>query len=275
MYCEIDLHADMCSFGPDSYIVQDTGQTISDTGFLENLGTVNNVRIITAAVAYDCPDTSQTYILFFHQALYFPKLANNAIVNDTPIIHLPYDQRTPESHSIITGPLHPSMHIPLSLHGTTSYFQVRKPTFHEINNEYDCIHVLLMSDSEWDPYDPSYQKAEESMRASIGQPPVEREHTIGAVNAEQDEDFDLSDLPKLARRFSKRSPKSPPIVTWKQNNSHDVDIAGTDKAFTRFEELNIQSTRVLCHHQSHNVPYHSKLNQAVGHRQSTLQQGYH
>ena len=95
MYCELDSHADTCSFGPDAYLVQDTGQTISVTGFLENLGTVNNVRIVTAAVAYDCPDTSQTYILFFqHQALYFPKLdkhlicpaqlrSNNVIVNDT------------------------------------------------------------------------------------------------------------------------------------------------------------------------------------------------
>ena len=214
MHCELDSHADTCSFGPNAYLVQDTGQTISVTGFLENLGTVRNVRIVTAAVAYDCPDTSHTYILFFHQALYFPKLdkhlicpaqlrANNVIVNDTPIIHLPYDQRTPESHSIITSPPHPNMHIPLSLHGTTSYFRVRKPTFHEINNEFDCIHVHLTSDREWDPYDPSYQEAEESMRASIGQPPVERERTIGSVNIERDE------------------------------------------AFTKIEELDIESTRVL------------------------------
>ena len=52
----------------------DTGNTISVTGFIDTLGTVKKVPIVTAAVAYDDPDTYTTYILFFHQALYFEKL---------------------------------------------------------------------------------------------------------------------------------------------------------------------------------------------------------
>ena len=71
---ELDSHADTCSFGSQAYIVEDTGQTISVSGFLSSLGTVKHVPIVTAAIAYDDPITYQTFILFFHQSLYFKKM---------------------------------------------------------------------------------------------------------------------------------------------------------------------------------------------------------
>jgi hypothetical protein len=163
-YCELDSHADTCSFGPDAYILRDTDQTISVTGFLESLGTVKDVPIVTAVVAYDDPITLQTTLLHFHQSLYFADLpkhlicpaqlrANQIIVNDVPLLHLPYNERTPQAHSIISTPPHPHLHIPLLLHGTTSYFKVRKPTFHEIHSEHNCTHIHLTSELPWDPYD--------------------------------------------------------------------------------------------------------------------------
>jgi hypothetical protein len=71
---ELDSHADTCSFGKSAYIVQETGETISVAGCIDTLGTVKEEPIVTAAVAYDDPATYQTYILFFHQALYFERL---------------------------------------------------------------------------------------------------------------------------------------------------------------------------------------------------------
>jgi hypothetical protein len=41
-FCELDSHADTCSFGPGAYIVRDTNQTISVAGFLETLGTAKD-----------------------------------------------------------------------------------------------------------------------------------------------------------------------------------------------------------------------------------------
>jgi hypothetical protein len=61
-YCELDYHADTCCFGPGAYIIHDTHQTISVNGFIESLGTLTNVPIVTAAVAYDCPSTLHTSI---------------------------------------------------------------------------------------------------------------------------------------------------------------------------------------------------------------------
>lgn len=112
---ELDSHADTCSFGRDAYVVHDTGQTISVTGFIDSLGSVKKVPIVTAAVAYDDPESFTTYILFFHQSLYFEKLdrhllcpaqmrSNQVTINDVPLIHIPFDRRTSEDHSVITNP---------------------------------------------------------------------------------------------------------------------------------------------------------------------------
>jgi hypothetical protein len=183
---ELDSHADTCSFGKkNAYIVQDTGQTISVTGFISSLGTVKRVPIVTVAIAYDDPATYQTYILFFHQSLYFEKLdkhllcpaqmrANQIIVNEVPLLHLPVDQRTPTAHSIITQPPHMDLHIPLFLSGTTSYFETRLPTANEVASDDNCIHVHMTSGHTWDPYDESIGHSEASIRASLDQMPRER-----------------------------------------------------------------------------------------------------
>jgi hypothetical protein len=155
-FCELDSHADTCCFGPGAHIIHDTNKTISVSGFHEALGTVNNVPIVTTAVAYDCLITDQTFVLFFHHSLFFDSMdkhlicpaqlrSNGVAVNDVALLHLPYNERSPEAHSILTMPPHPPMHIPLSLRGPTSYFVVRKPTFHEINSEYECTHVHMTS----------------------------------------------------------------------------------------------------------------------------------
>jgi hypothetical protein len=182
---ELDSHADTCSFGNGAYIVADTGQTISVSGFIDTLGKVKRVPIVTAAVAYDDPNTYQTYVLFFHQVLYMDKLehhllcpaqlrANQITVNDVPLLHTPAEHRTPAAHSIITRAPHESLHIPLQLQGTTSYFNVRKPTFKEVQSSRDSIHVHMTSDQEWDPYDKTIHHAEQFLRASLAKLPHER-----------------------------------------------------------------------------------------------------
>jgi hypothetical protein len=81
---ELDSHADTCSFGRNAYIVHETGETITVSGFIDELGTVKKVPIVTAAVAYDDPATYQTYVLFYHQSLYF-----NQGAGQTPPVPLP------------------------------------------------------------------------------------------------------------------------------------------------------------------------------------------
>jgi len=78
----MDSNADTCVFGDNSILIYDTCQTTSVEPFDASLGTIKEVKIGTAAVAYDDPGTYQTYILFFHQALYIPKLKRNLICPD-------------------------------------------------------------------------------------------------------------------------------------------------------------------------------------------------
>ena len=65
-------------------------------GFDSTLGTKSGAAIATIAIAYDCPITLQTYILFFHEALYIPTMrthlgnpfqmrAHGVLVEDTPL----------------------------------------------------------------------------------------------------------------------------------------------------------------------------------------------
>ena len=190
---ELDSHADTCSFGKGAYLVADTGQTITVSGFIDSLGTVEQVPIVTAAVAYDDPNSYQTFVLFFHQALYFKQMkkhlicpaqlrTNQITVNEVPLLHLPVEDRSQASHSIITNPPHPELHIPLFLQGTTSYFKVRKPTFEEVQSERDCIHVHMTSDQVWEPYDTAVGQAEESIRATLDQMPHERGRVISSLS---------------------------------------------------------------------------------------------
>ena len=202
---ELDSHADTCSFGKGAYVVADTGQTISVSGFIDTLGKVNQVPIVTAAIAYDDPITYQTYILFFHQALYLEKMdkhllcpaqmrANQVTVNEVPLLYLPVEDRSLYSHSILTNPPHPELHIPMLLQGTTSYFPVRKPTFEEVQTDRDCIHVHMTSDQAWDPYDKSVDQAEVSIRATLDQTPRERGRFVSSLITLSEEQLEVQSL---------------------------------------------------------------------------------
>ena len=59
---ELDSHADTTALGKGCVMLQDTGRTVTVEGFDDTIGSLNDVPIVTAAVAYDCPATYKTYI---------------------------------------------------------------------------------------------------------------------------------------------------------------------------------------------------------------------
>ena len=92
---DIDSHADTCAFGDGALIVHMTDQRGNVLPYTEELGPKEDVPIVTASVAYDCPTMYQTYILFYHQSLHIPGMErhlmapaqvreNDVGVNDTP-----------------------------------------------------------------------------------------------------------------------------------------------------------------------------------------------
>ena len=175
---ELDSHADTCAFGKNCWLVNDTGQLVTVEGFNQQSMALDGVSIADVAVAYDCPTTFKTFILFFHQALYIPSMEvhlastfqmreNGVTVNAIPLLHIDPDKRTPEDHSILTKD--PLMQIPLSLKGTMSGFNIRIPTQEEIQDteQINCTHVNMTVDSEWDPHSKDYKKLEASLRDYI------------------------------------------------------------------------------------------------------------
>lgn len=195
---ELDSHADTCCIGNQSFIVQETGQTISVSPFVSSLGAVDDVPIVTAALAYDDPYQYHTCILFFHQALYFKDMQrhligidqlrhNQIIVNDTPLIRLQPEERNELSHSIIH---HESgLHIPLELDGTTSYFVTRKPTLLEIQDPDSTTHVHMASEG-WDPFDPSNKENEAALRSNIMNERIYSSRQMMAVQTSASVDVD-------------------------------------------------------------------------------------
>ena len=168
---DLDSHANMVVVGKQATIIQHSGRTVEVNAFADVCKKVENVPIVDAAVAYDCPYTMKTYILIMRNALYIPTMKHNLIppfimreaglvVNDVPRIHCG-EGVTRESHSIIVE--EPSLRIPLRLDGIFSQFATRGLTKEE-QLECDCYeHIMLTPDSkQWDPYDESYADNEES-----------------------------------------------------------------------------------------------------------------
>ena len=176
---ELDSHADGAVFGMHCSVINDTGTRVSVDGFDPVHMQVNGIPIVTVAVAYDCPTTGHTFILFFHQALHVPTMTKHLIspfqlrnygikINETPLMHLNPDQRTPEMHSILVDD--PLLHIPLTFEGgMMSGFTSRMPTDEEIQ-DYDqnfTTHIVMTSPTDWQPWSKEWERIESSLRAQL------------------------------------------------------------------------------------------------------------
>jgi hypothetical protein len=148
-------------------------------GFVATIGSVKKVPICTMAVAYNCPFTFNTYILFFPQPLYIKGMATNLIspfqlrsfgitVNDVPLQHLELDERSTTQHNIQVGDLH----IPLELKGVMLGFVSRKPTTLEVTNKSSAngVHVWMTLEAFWNPHSSNPNCIESTLRDSLPAP---------------------------------------------------------------------------------------------------------
>ena len=163
---ELDSHADTCAFGNHCLVLNDTGAQVSVDGFTAAVGTVTKVQVVTAAIAYDDPNTLQTHILIFHQALYIPTMDRHllatfqlrdhgVIVNETPLLHTDSGQWHVSTHTLH----HPDCDVvlPLTLEGTMSGLDVRQLTWEEIDNiDGNVVHLHMTSSATWDPHSPHF-----------------------------------------------------------------------------------------------------------------------
>ena len=76
---ELDSHANMVVVGKHCVIFDDTGKTCTVNAFSESTGKLENVPIVDALVAYDCPFKGKTFLLLMRNGLYIPKLEINLL----------------------------------------------------------------------------------------------------------------------------------------------------------------------------------------------------
>jgi len=129
---------------------------------------MNNIPIVTAATAFDDPNTGQTTILIIGQALYMGDKVQHTLlcpnqlrayglhVEDTPM-HLAPSSK-PSAHAIHCPET--DFTIPLSLEGVFSYFPSRTPTIDEIET---CKRVYLTNEHEWNPHSQHFQDQENNV----------------------------------------------------------------------------------------------------------------
>ena len=162
---ELDSHANMPVVGKHSFVISDTGKTVSVSPFTPQYKPVT-VKLVDAAIQYDGPLDGKSYILVVRNALYCPEMDHNLIppfimreagivVNDVPKIHTNDPSET--DHAIIfeeTG-----FRIPLALWGTFSYFPSKRPDVSELADPSD---VYVLTPENWNPHSDVFASNEAS-----------------------------------------------------------------------------------------------------------------
>lgn len=191
---ELDSHADTCCLGHACTIIARHSQTVSVEPFDPSLGHIDDIAIVDAAIAFDHPETKQTWILVFRQALYIPNLdchllcpmqmrLHGLIVNDVPSF-IPGRPSDPKPHCLYDTAS--ELLIPLRLRGVISYFPTRVPTADELRQ---CYTVYMTADSPvWDPHTSQFMQMEENANHHVYQYPVSQDqpqyyHAMDAMHS--------------------------------------------------------------------------------------------
>ena len=132
-----------------------TDQVCDVSPFIDDYKPLSSVPIVTACTAWDNPNTGQTFILEFHQSLWFGSKLENSLINPNQcrnygvsICDDPFDpNRSLSIYDHIT-----EQDISLYMEGSTACLDTRVPSDKELE---DCIYIVMTSDHPWNPNDVS------------------------------------------------------------------------------------------------------------------------
>ena len=161
---ETDSNADTCCLGTNFVIMNYTSRMADVFPYDSSYAPLKNVPIVTGATAWDDPITKATYILVFHESLYYGTKLNHSLLNPNQIR---------QNHGIgywdnPFDPLHDlaiktdDVQIPLSQFGTKIEFSSRAPTDAEMNN---CTHIQMTDQFPRDPETVRFNIAEARITA--------------------------------------------------------------------------------------------------------------
>ena len=148
--CELDSHADTCVLGSNFKLIELTGEVVDVVPYHEEYDAKKDVPIVSAATAWTHTDTGETFILDYHQALWYGKEVANSLLNPNQMRfygHRVSDDITDKDRRFGIEADN-MLYIPFDMKGTVISFDSRVPTDQELQ---DCRHVTMTSDERWNP----------------------------------------------------------------------------------------------------------------------------
>ena len=76
---DLDSHANIVVLGSNSFVFESTRRTCNIQPFSSDLGMAKNVPIVDGALVYDCPYSSEVFVLVVRNVLYVPSMDHNMI----------------------------------------------------------------------------------------------------------------------------------------------------------------------------------------------------
>jgi hypothetical protein len=147
---ECDTNADTCCLGTNFVVLQQTFRTADVFAYDSSMAPIENIPIVSAATAYDDSVSGDTFILVFHEALYYGSRLDHSLINPNqvrscgiPFWDNPYDP----AHGLSID-VDDSLSIPLHPVGTKLQFRTRVPTKDELAR---CEHIDMTSATPWNP----------------------------------------------------------------------------------------------------------------------------
>ena len=146
-FLECDTNADTCCLGKNFIIYQYTSRTADVYEYDKSYKPIENVPIVTGMTAYDDARTGQTYILAFHESLYYGSKLDHSLINLNQLRNYgiqfndnPYDK---EKGLNIT--VNSDLIIDMQSSGTKVKFETRVPTQNEMSS---CEKLIMTSPME-------------------------------------------------------------------------------------------------------------------------------
>jgi len=197
---ELDTHADTCVVGNNCLIVHEYDRWVTVTGYDPTQGSVKDLKVVGAVIAYDCPQTGEVIIIRINQAIHIKSMSNNLLcpmqirMNDIKVFDCPkfLIENPKDIDHTLTLPSGngEDYSIPLSLNGVTSYFPTRKPTQAEYDKaEDEGSTVDLTYDSpEWEPHSETFSNQEDVAQKTVDTESLSVNRFFCSVTTQQQKD---------------------------------------------------------------------------------------
>jgi hypothetical protein len=155
---ECDTNADTCCLGKNFVVLAPTYRTADVYAYDTSIQPIENVPIVSGATAYDDPITGNTYILVFHEALYYGDKLDHTLINPNQVrsFGIPFWDNPFDPTRSLSIDVSDDFRIPLRTIGTKVAFTTRVPTANELEKN---DHVHMTSAHPWNPAEVSMVQA--------------------------------------------------------------------------------------------------------------------